>query len=482
MNISKLFLFVCFFVLSNSALSQTNEIAAARKIDSLFASYNEKTPGVAVAIVKDGKIVFKKGYGMADLDHDIPITPQTVFNLASVSKQFTAFAVYLLESEGKVSLEDDVRKYIPELPVYGKIIKIKHLLAHISGLRDHGALLSLAGWRLDDVFTNEQILKLLAAQKKTNVESGTAFGYSNTNYILLAEIVRRTSGKMLAEYTSEKIFKPLGMTNTQFCDNAEKIVKNKAESYEFDKGAYYHKILTSSNVGSSNLLSTVEDLSKWALNFENPIVGNTKLIKAFNEASHLDNGQKVVMRIIDGDTIFQAKGQNLWKHKGISTISHGGHTAAFRTYLGRFPDQHLSIIQLSNDEDNERLGGRWDIADFYIKDKLQERKGTNPVNATNANIKPIVNYTTSLKEFEGEYFNDELRTSYTFEMNGEKLTMKHIRLGDIELKRIGESKFYGSGDHVFRFEMEFLRNSTGVVTEFVISNFGVKDLKFARQK
>jgi CubicO group peptidase (beta-lactamase class C family) len=481
MKISKLFLLACFFVLSNAALSQTSE-EAARKIDSLFASYNEKTPGVAVAIVKDGKIVFKKGYGMADLDHDIPITPQTVFNLASVSKQFTAFAVYLLENEGKISFEDDVRKYIPELPNYGATIKIKHLLAHTSGLRDQWATLTLAGWRLDEIITTEQVLKLAVRQKSLNFTPGSAFGYCNTNFTLLAEIVHRVSGKTFAEYTSEKIFKPLGMSSTQFYDNHEKIVKNRAESYQLNKGVYYHKISNVTNVGPSNLLSTVEDLSKWALNFENPIVGNIKLIKAFNEASHLDNGQKVVMRIIDGDTIFQAKGQNLWKHKGISTLSHGGHTAAFRTYLGRFPDQHLSIIQLSNDEDNERLGGRWDIADFYIKDKLQERKGTNPVNATNASIKPTVNYITSIKEFEGEYHNDELITSYTFEMKGEKLMMKHIRLGDIELKRIGESKFSGFGEQTFSFEMEFLRNGTGAVTEFVISNFGVKNLKFARQK
>lgn len=481
MKISNLFPLACFLMLSSTTFSQTNE-EAARKIDSLFASYNAKTPGVAVAVVKDGKIVFKKGYGMADLDHDVPITPQTVFNLASVSKQFTAFAVYLLESEGKISLEDDVRTYIPELPDYGTTIRIKHLLAHTSGLRDEWAIVTIAGSRMDDIITTEQILKLVVRQKSLNFTPGNAFGYSNTNYTLLTEIVRRVSGKTFAEYTNEKIFKPLGMSSTQFYDNHERIVKNRAESYQLDKGVYCHKVSNVTNVGPSNLLSTVEDVSKWALNFENPIVGNAQLIKAFNEPSYLDNGKKVVLRVIDGDTIFHAKGQNLWKHKGVNIVSHGGHTAAFRTFLGRFPDQYLSIIQLSNDEDNECLGGRWEIADFYIQDKLQEKKGTNAASPSNTRTKPMPSYCINLKEFEGEYYNDELITSYTFEMKGEKLIMKHIRLSDIELKRIGENKFSGSGDQIFSFEMEFLRNNTGAVTEFVISNFGVRNLKFGKQK
>lgn len=241
-KISALFSFTFFLFVFNDALSQTND-EADRKIDSLFASYHSQTPGAAVAIVKDGKIIFKKGYGMADLDHDIPITPQTIFNIASVSKQFTAFAIYLLENEGKISFEDDVRKYIPELPDYGTIIKTKHLLAHTSGLRDQAAIGSLAGWHSGDIITTEQILKLVARQKSLNFTPGTMFNYNNTGYTLLTEIVYRITGKTFAEYTSENIFKPLGMTNTQFYDNHEKIVKNKAESYERINNMYYHKPL-----------------------------------------------------------------------------------------------------------------------------------------------------------------------------------------------------------------------------------------------
>ena len=479
MKILKLLAIGLSLTLSNSALTQTNDEASG-KIDSLFSSYSSQTPGAAVAVVKDGKIIFKKGYGMADLDHDIPITPATVFNIASVSKQFTAFSIYLLENEGKLSFEDDVRKYIPEIPKYSTTIKIRHLLAHTSGLRDQIAMLTLAGWRLDDVITTEQILKILARQKNTNFTPGTAFSYSNTGYTLLAEIVHRITGKTFAEYTSEKIFQPLGMTSTQFYDNHEIVVKNGARSYERVNNVYHYKPINISSPGPSNLLTTVEDLSKWVMNFENRIVGNSQLIKAFNEPSYLDNGKKAVLRVIDGDTIFHAKGQNVSDYNGVTMISHGGHTAAFRTYMGRFPDQHFAIIALSNDEHNERLRARWDIADFYIKDQFREKKKPAATTPQNTSIKAEASYTSNLNDFEGEYYNDELRTSYIIQVRENKLIMTHIRLADLALNRTGETRFSGSGDHTFSFEMEFLRYNTGPVTGFDISNFGVKNLKFVK--
>ena len=196
---------VLLFSLNCYISAQTNK-ATIKKINAIFSSYNSKTPGVAVAIVKDGKVVFKKGYGMANLSHKIPITTQTSFNLASVSKQFTAFIIYLMENEGMLSFEDNVRKYLPELPNYATPVRIKHLLAHTSGLKDHGALASIAGsYIYGDVSTNEQNIKLLARTKELNFTPGSAFGYSNSNYTLLAEIVHRITGKTFAEYAKEKI-------------------------------------------------------------------------------------------------------------------------------------------------------------------------------------------------------------------------------------------------------------------------------------
>lgn len=464
-----------------SAIARQSAYAeASRKIDSLFSAYNAHTPGAAVAVVKDGKLVFMKGYGMASLEHGIPITPQTVFNIASVSKQFTAFAIYLLAEEGRISLEDDVRKYITELPAYAKPVKIKHLLAHTSGLRDQQALLCLAGERQGDIYTTEQILQLVSRQQGLNFEPGAAFGYSNTNYTLLAEIIRRVSGKSFAAFTQERIFAPLGMKHTRFCDNHEEVVQNKAASYELINGKYYHKPLNASNPGPSNLLTTVEDLVKWQLNFDRPVVGTPALLKEFNEAAYFDNGHKVVMRIFgEGDTLFHAKGQNLSLHNGLPMITHGGHTAAFRTFMGRFPEQRLAIIALSNDEHNERLNARWQIADFYIKDKMKEAAAVPASRPSQTTSRTANVQYGSPKNFEGEYYSEELRATYSFVAREDVLVMCHWKLGNIALRRIAEHTFTGSGAEVFAFELEFEQDGEKV-TGFRVTNFGVKGLWFEK--
>jgi CubicO group peptidase (beta-lactamase class C family) len=473
--------FSVFCFLSKDSVSQTNA-TPGKKIDSLFASYNSQTPGVAVAVIKEGKVVFAKGYGMADLNNNIPVTTKTVFDIASVSKQFTAFTIYLLESEGKLSFEDPIKKYIPELPGYANAIKIKHLLAHTSGLRDHGALASIAGYYVTDMVTTGQVLKMLNKQSGLLFTPGFAFAYCNSNYVLLTEVVQRITGKTFAEYTKEKIFTPIGMTCTLFCDDHQLVVSNKAESYEKKKDKYYHRPSINTIPGPSGLLTTVEDLVKWILNFENPVVGSKELISRFNEVSYLDSGNKVFVRIADDDSIFYGKGQFISKYKGVSRIGHGGHTAGFRTFLGRFPNQRLAIIQLSNDEHNENLGGRYDIADYYIKEHLTEKKQT--VAAVPKTVAPVTTESNmvDLNELTGRYYCEELETKYLFEIKNNQLIMKHIRLDDIVLKRTGEYTFSGSGPNTFAFEITFIKNETGRLTGFDISNWGAKNLQFVKQE
>jgi len=205
----KLTKWIILLLLTCNGIAQSQDESIERKIDSLFQKYNAETAGVAVGVVINGKLAFEKGYGMANLEYDIPITPKTVFHVASVSKQFTAFSIYLLESQSEISFDDDIRKYIPEIPDFGKTIKIKHLLYHTSGLRDQWGILALAGWRMDDVITTEQILNLVSQQKDLNFETGSDFSYSNTGYTLLAEIVKRVSGQSFSEFTQKNIFKPV---------------------------------------------------------------------------------------------------------------------------------------------------------------------------------------------------------------------------------------------------------------------------------
>jgi CubicO group peptidase (beta-lactamase class C family) len=446
----KLFLFIVF--LSNFGFAQTVENVES-KIDSLFSRYNSQTPGVAVSIVKDGQIIYTKGFGSANLEYDIKITPKTIFHVASVSKQFTAFSIYLLEKQGKISLEDDVRKYIPEVPDFGKTIKIKHLIAHTSGLRDQWALLTLAGWRMDDVITTEQILKLVNKQKELNFEPGSQFSYSNTGFSLAAEIVARVSGKTFAEFTKENIFEPLKMTNTQFYDDAEKVVKNRAYSYELDKGIYEKRNLNYSNVGATSLMTTVED-----------------------QPSLLNDGKPVHYAVIEGENSYHAKGQFTRNYRGLDLLNHSGHDAGFRTFLLRFPAKRLSIILLSNDEHIEIFKNAFEIAGLYLKNDLKEKKA---ITATEI-PKPTEKFTNNLNDFEGEYFSEELATTYFVKVKEGKLIASHRRLRDIALTEAGTDKF--SGTNTFQIEVGFVRDGKKSVTGFKVSNFGAKNVMFTKVK
>jgi CubicO group peptidase (beta-lactamase class C family) len=327
-------------------------------VDKVFEKWNStKTPGVAVAVVKNGEIIFKKGYGMANLEYDIPVTPKTIFHIASVSKQFTVFSILLLEKDGKLSLEDDIRKYIPEVPDFGETITLRHLATHTSGLRDQWNLLALAGWRLDDVITREQVMKLISAQKELNFDPGEEFLYCNTGFTLLAEVVSRVSGQSFSTFTDERIFKPLQMENTLFYEDHEMIVPNRAYSYYPDSAGYKKSVLSYANAGATSLMTTVEDLSLWAINFSDPKVGDETIIQEMNTLGKLNNGE----------TFGGAMGQFVGQYKGVEEISHGGADAGFRTYLARYPEQQLSVIVLSNDASFSSGQFAHEVADLYLE-------------------------------------------------------------------------------------------------------------------
>lgn len=461
---------------SAKSTAQANCKAISTKIDHLFAHYNAHTPGVAIALIQNGKVIFKKGYGSAHLEFNVPVTPKTVFHVASVSKQFTAFAIYLLAEQGKVSLDDDIRKYIPTVPDYGKTITLRQLCSHTSGLRDQWALVTLAGWRMDDVITTEQVLKLVSQQKNLNFPPGQQFSYSNTGFTLLAEVIARVTGKTFAEYTKENIFEPLGMTSTQFCDDYEKIVPLRAQSYEKVQGVYKHQVISYKNVGPTSLLTNVEDLSKWANNFQNPKVGTPKLIAEFNQVAYLNNGKPALYAMMNNQPLYHAKGQFVAKYRDAEVYMHGGHDGGFRTHLARFPKQGLTIITLSNDEHYKILSTNFKIVDLvlgrsHIKPQIR-RTGTQTVQSPN---KKVIN---SLANYQGKYYSKELDTYYKIgEQNGQ-LVMGHRRLSDIKLTSQAKDQF--SGRISFPVTIQFIRNNAKQVTGFKVSNFGVKNLEFRK--
>lgn len=332
------------------------------KIDQLMTHWNHlDSPGAAIAVVRDGKVIFKKGYGSAQLEYRIPITPSTVFHVASVSKQFTAFAIVLLAEQGKLSLDDDIRTHIPKVPDFGTKITLRHLIHHTSGLRDQWNLLALAGWRLDDVITLDHIMSLVSRQRELNFSPGAEFVYCNTGYTLLAETVARVGGKSFREWTIENMFQPLGMTNTAFHDDHERVVPNRAYSYSPDgAGSFKKSVLSYANVGATSLFTTVEDLARWSNNFDTAQLGGRAVIEQMLQRGVLNDGKEL-------DYAF-ALGHG--EHRGLRTLSHSGGDAGFRSHFQRYPDQGLAVVVLSNAGNFNSAGMTRQITEFYLEDEM----------------------------------------------------------------------------------------------------------------
>ena len=356
-------------------MGQSLPDSVTRKIDSLFSRYTTTTPGCAVAIIKNENVVFKKGYGMSNLEYNVPITPSSIFHIASESKQYVAFCMLLLEQQGKLSIDDDIRKYLDYVPDLGKKITIRHLIHHTSGLRDQWQLLANAGWQLDDVITQEHIIKLVSKQKALNFEPGEEHLYCNTGYTLMAEIVKKASGLSLREYTDKYIFKPLEMNNTHFHDNYREIVPNRTYSYSpGGPNGYSHSVLSYSTVGATSLFTTVEDEAKWVMNYENGKVGGKELLQKMYSQGILNNGKKLTY----------AFAINMGDYNGWKEIGHGGGDAGFRTYATRFPEQQLGIIVFSNLASFNSYGMAMQVAELLLPPK--EKKSDNALTLADSNL------------------------------------------------------------------------------------------------
>lgn len=373
-------------------IHQKKNEALTAQVDKLFSQWDKPdSPGASLAVIKKGEVIYKKGYGSANLEYDIPITPSTVFHVASVSKQFTAFSVAMLAQQGKLSLDDDIHKYLPEVPDFGKTITIQHLTHHISGMRDQWELLAVAGWRLDDVITKEHILKMVKNQKELNFEPGEQYLYCNTGFTLLAEIVSRVTGKSFREWTEKNIFEPLNMSDTQFYDDHERIVKNRAYSYvPVRDDGFKKRRLNYANVGATSLFTTAEDMAKWVKNFDDGRVGGTDVIDQMHEQGVLNNGKR----------ISYAFGLVIGEHKGLKTVSHSGGDAGYRSHVVRFPEQEFAVIVLSNlgSFNTSRIAG--DVADIYLANVIKKKeKKIKPVEKKE--IEPDISW---YEEFAGKYY------------------------------------------------------------------------------
>lgn len=337
------------------ALAQ--QAAAAARVDSLFATWDRAdSPGAAVAVLRHGEVVLERGYGSAQLEHEVPITPATVFHVASVTKQFTAFGAALLAHRGVLSLEDDIQTHLPELADFGAPITIRHLIHHTSGIRDQWELLAIGGWRLDDVITKDQILRMLARQRELNFEPGSEYLYSNSGYTLLAEIIERASGTPFPQWMAENVFRPVGMSSTHLHDDHRHLVPGRAYSYAPADDGWGNAVLSYANAGATSLFTTAGDLARWLHNLETAAVGGRTLVERIYERGVL----------IDGDTLDYAFALSRGEHRGRATWSHGGADAGFRSFVLHMPAEQLGVVVLSNLSTMNTARLARDVADIYL--------------------------------------------------------------------------------------------------------------------
>lgn len=402
------------------------------RVDEIFKEFAVPgSPGCTVAVYQDGRTVLSRAYGMANLDHDARLSPSSIFHVASVSKQFTAAAILLLAEDGKLTLDDDIRKHVPELPDFGKRITIRHLIHHTSGIRDQWSLLGLAGWRYSrDLITDDDVLSLLSRQQDLNFTPGERHLYSNSGYTLLAVIVSRVSGKSFREFTDERIFKPLGMTNTHFRDDFAEIVRNQAYGYTRQRGAFKLSVTNFDTAGATSLLTTVEDLARWDANFQKPVVGGTAFVAAMAERGRLNDGRDIdyAFGIVHGT------------HRGLKTINHGGSDAGYRSALLRYPHQRFGVATLCNLAQTNPTQLAQRVAEVYLGDQMQ------PMTASAPEAQPEVPLPAAeLSALAGLYWNARDAIARRFVFEDGHLKAQTGQQQKTTLKSIGNRRFVADG-------------------------------------
>jgi CubicO group peptidase (beta-lactamase class C family) len=413
------------------------------QVDKLFTQWDKPdSPGCALAIIQNGEIVYQRGYGMANLEHDIPISPNSVFDIGSNSKQFTAMCIVLLARQNLLTLDDELQKYIPEIPQYSHPITLRHLIYHTSGLRDYLALMDFAGMVHENDYPDEEILALIARQQDLNFQPGTEQLYCNTGYFLLAEIVKRVSGKSLRIFAQEYIFNPLGMINTHFHDNFKEVVRNRADGYAPKDGEDFQiEMSWLDNVGAGYIHTIIEDLFLWDRNFYHNILG--------------DYGQDLIEEITtlgklnDGKILENGFGLVIGKYKGLKTISHGGSWMGYRSDIVRFPDRQFSVICLANLSTFNPTKLSLQVADIYLEHEFTEAiSKPTPRSVESINL--------SLAELEtriGFYHNPTTNSIWELEIKDEKLMAK-LAWMYFQLVPIDATHFQ-SVDGEFDYDIEF---------------------------
>lgn len=444
------------------------------KVDRIFASWSRPdSPGCALGVVRDDRFVYERGYGMANLDYDIPNSPKVVYYVGSDSKQFTAASIALLVLDGKISLSDDIRKYIPEMPDYGTPITIDHLIHHTSGIRDIYTLMSLGGLRLEDVFSDSEEIALIARQKELNFKPGDDYLYSNSGYFLLAEIIKRVTGKSLREFADERIFQPLGMTHTHFHDDPGHVMKWRAMSYEPDgHGSYRISYLQNfDKIGAGGLYTSVEDLRLWDENFYTHQVGGDAMQRLIHTRGVLNRG----------DTIPYAFGNNVTTYRGLRVDEHGGSLMGYKAEILRFPDQHFSVLMTCNLGTIDPGPLAEQVADVYLGGRMGPKtaRATASRGLRDVTVAGTPSLTSAeLAMYAGEYYSDEVDATYHVALNDGSLVFSARHIAVQALTPVAADTFRARSGITLHFERA---TNASAPTAFTVEAGRVRNIRFVRR-
>ena len=464
--------------------------AILARVDAVFADYaSPDGPGCSLGVIRDGRLVHATGYGTANLDHGIPNGPATIHRVGSVSKQFTAAAIALLSIRRELDLDAPVRDYISEFPDYPHPPTIRHLVHHTSGVRDYIVLMSLAGNRSEDFYTNQEVLDAISRQRELNFTPGSEFLYSNSGYFLLGEIVARTSGQSLREFAETEFFEPLGMTRTHFHDDHNEIVPDRAIGYaptgdgDGDGDAHGHRfrinVTTLDMVGDGGIFTSVEEWAAWDRNLTDGTVGGPEWVALMHQRGVLNSG----------DTIPYAFGIAHGEHRGLATVSHGGAWVGYRAGMSRYPETDHSFVALCNRSQIDPMALIASTAEIYLADRMEppaaaeteaegeapaetEEEGDAPQDRPGHDIPDRTRYT-------GSFHSPELNATYRIlAEGGAGLTLHAGRWEPLTLRAEGDGVL-GSERGV---TLRFSELGGGRFQSLMVDAGRVRNLRFSRME
>jgi CubicO group peptidase (beta-lactamase class C family) len=442
-------------------------------IDSLFEQYDRPwSPGCAVGVIRNGALVLQRAYGMANLEHGIVIDDQTIFRLGSVSKEFTAAAVALLVADKQLALDEDIRTYLPDFPGYGDPVTLSQLLHHTSGIRDYGGLMFLAGAKPDATYDGDDVYRMLVRQRGLDVRPGSAFGYSNSNYYLLARIIETVTGQPFDRVLRERLFEPLGMRSTNVQQNHTHLVRRRATGYALVSEPERYRLNDTwiDVVGAANVMTTIADMARWERNLDDPVVGGVAMRELLLRPGRLANG----------DSVNYGAGFQLGAYRGLPFQGHAGAFAGYRADHVRFPQARVSVVTLCNVASATPWTAGRRVAELILSAKMLPASptGTAPRAQSPQPVRRLL--TARAAAYAGRYRSDELGVEYAIEYRGDSLVVVLPQPITVTLSPSDTADMLVApfGPGILR--LRFARDRTGRVVGFALEAMRLSGITFHR--